>query len=214
MTTSGLVGARIVCIIIGYVFGMIQTAVFYGRLKGVDIRKVGSGNAGTTNTLRVLGPKAGAVVLLGDMLKCMAAILITYLIFGRSNPEYIILFMAYTAAGTVLGHDFPFFLKFKGGKGFATLMGCILGYNPIAFVVAGILVIIITFATDYIVIATLTMLIAFPVFVGIYTHNIIYALILAIGSLCIFLKHIPNFKKIIKKEEIGIRSSFTKKHRI
>ena len=68
----GLLVERIICITIGYIFGMIQTAVFYGRLKGVDIRKVGSGNAGTTNTLRVLGPKAGGIVLLGDMLKFIA----------------------------------------------------------------------------------------------------------------------------------------------
>jgi len=125
MTGMGLLGARIICILIGYVFGMIQTAVFYGRLKGIDIRKVGSGNAGTTNTLRVLGPKAGGIVLFGDMLKCMAAIFVTYLIFGRSNPDYSILFMTYTFAGAVLGHDFPFFLKFKGGKGIA----CTAGYT-------------------------------------------------------------------------------------
>ena len=116
---------RIVCIAVGYVFGMIQTAVFYGRMKGVDIRKVGSGNAGTTNTLRVLGPKAGGIVLLGDMLKCMAAIFITYLLFGRSNSDYIILYMTYTAAGAVLGHDFPVNLHFKGGKGIA----CTAGYT-------------------------------------------------------------------------------------
>ncbi|MBO5622599.1 MAG: glycerol-3-phosphate acyltransferase, partial [Butyrivibrio sp.] len=67
---------RVACLLIGYVFGLFQTAVLYGKLKGVDIRKVGSGNAGTTNTLRVMGPKAGAVVLLGDMLKCMAAIFV------------------------------------------------------------------------------------------------------------------------------------------
>ena len=116
---------RVICIAVGYVFGMIQTAVFYGRMKGVDLRKVGSGNAGTTNTLRVLGPKAGGIVLLGDMLKCMAAIFITYLLFGRSNPDYIILYMTYTAAGAVLGHDFPVNLHFKGGKGIA----CTAGYT-------------------------------------------------------------------------------------
>ena len=78
---------RIICLLVGYAFGHIQTAVMYGKLKGVDIRKVGSGNAGTTNTLRVMGAKAGLIVLLGDMLKCMAAILITYFLFGRSNPN-------------------------------------------------------------------------------------------------------------------------------
>ena len=97
--------------------------MLYGKLKGVDIRSVGSGNAGTTNTLRVMGPKAGAVVLLGDMLKCMAAIFITYLLFGKANPEYIILYITYTAAGAVLGHDFPLMLKFKGGKGIACTAG-------------------------------------------------------------------------------------------
>ena len=116
---------RIVSLLIGYAFGHIQTAVMYGKLKGVDIRKVGSGNAGTTNTLRVLGPKAGFIVLLGDMLKCMAAIFISYLLFGRQHPELQILYMTYTAAGAVLGHDFPLHLKFKGGKGIA----CTAGYT-------------------------------------------------------------------------------------
>ncbi len=121
----GLLVERIICLVIGYVFGTFQTAVLYGKLKGVDIRKVGSGNAGTTNTLRVMGPKAGGIVLLGDMLKCMTAIFITYLLFGKANPEYIILYITYTAAGAVLGHDFPVMLKFKGGKGIA----CTAGYT-------------------------------------------------------------------------------------
>ena len=119
----GLLVERLICLIVGYLFGTFQTAVLYGKLKGVDIRSVGSGNAGTTNTLRVMGPKAGAVVLLGDMLKCMAAIFITYLLFGKANPEYIILYITYTAAGAVLGHDFPLMLKFKGGKGIACTAG-------------------------------------------------------------------------------------------
>lgn len=122
---GNLLVERIICALIGYVFGTFQTAVIYGKMKGVDIRSVGSGNAGTTNTLRVMGPKAGAIVLLGDMLKCMAAIFVTYLLFGRNNPAYIILYMAYTAAGAVLGHDFPLHLKFKGGKGIA----CTAGYT-------------------------------------------------------------------------------------
>jgi glycerol-3-phosphate acyltransferase PlsY len=97
----------------------------YGKIKGVDIRKVGSGNAGTTNTLRVLGPKAGAIVLLGDMLKCMVSIFICWLIFGRNNPDYKVFYMTYAAAGCVLGHDFPLHLHFKGGKGIA----CTAGYT-------------------------------------------------------------------------------------
>ena len=116
---------RVLCLLIGYALGHFQTAVLYGKLKGIDIRKVGSGNAGTTNTLRVLGAKAGLIVLLGDMLKCMLAIFISWLLFGRNKSELMILYMTYTAAGSVLGHDFPLHLHFKGGKGIA----CTAGYT-------------------------------------------------------------------------------------
>ena len=116
---------RVFCLLIGYVLGHFQTAVLYCKMKGVDIRSVGSGNAGTTNTLRVMGPKAGFIVLLGDMLKCMLAIFVSYLLFGRSNPDYMILYMTYTAAGCILGHDYPLHLHFKGGKGIA----CTAGYT-------------------------------------------------------------------------------------
>lgn len=75
---------RIICIIIGYVFGMFQTAFFYGKMHGIDIREHGSGNAGTTNTLRVLGTKAGLIVFAGDVLKCMIAVWITTLIFKEA----------------------------------------------------------------------------------------------------------------------------------
>ena len=72
---------RFICLLIGYAFGLIQTGYIYGKMKGVDIRKEGSGNAGTTNALRTLGKKAGAMTLIGDMLKCVIAILIVLLYF-------------------------------------------------------------------------------------------------------------------------------------
>ena len=98
---------RVLCAVIGYFFGMIQTAVFYGKLKGVDIRKVGSGNAGTTNTLRTMGTKAGFIVLFGDMIKCIVAIWLTSFILGKVLPaevfaQYKWLFRIYTAAGCLL----------------------------------------------------------------------------------------------------------------
>ena len=103
---------RIACTVIGYLFGMVQTAYFYGRLKGIDIRKHGSGNAGTTNTLRVLGTGAGAVVLIGDMIKCVLAILLTSFLFGKSHPEILYVLKIYTAFGCVIGHDLPFYMNF------------------------------------------------------------------------------------------------------
>ena len=76
---------RILCLVIGYVFGLFQTGYLYGKQQGIDIRKVGSGNAGTTNALRAMGPKAGAIVMAGDILKCLFAILLTWFLFGRNH---------------------------------------------------------------------------------------------------------------------------------
>ena len=195
--------------LISYLVGSINTAFFLSKILKKDIRSGGSGNLGASNATLTLGWKWGIVVGACDIFKGFILVFTAKMFF--SEYEYLP-YIATTMA--VIGHMFPFYLKFRGGKGFATLMGCILGYNWLVFVIAGVLTIVITFVSDYIVLSTLTMLIGFPVYVGISTHNIIYPLILSVGSICIFFKHIPNFMKIIKKEEIGIRSSFTKKQRI
>ena len=135
---------RVLCLLTGYAFGLIQTAVIYCRMKGVDIRNVGSGNAGTTNTLRVLGAKAGFTVLFGDMLKCIAAVVLTTLVFGSRYPELKYLLKIYTAAGCVLGHDFPFYMKFKGGKGIACTAGYIVAFKW-TFIIGGLLAFLIPF---------------------------------------------------------------------
>ncbi len=115
---------------IGYVFGLFQTAYLYGKLHGIDIRNYGSGNAGTTNTLRTLGTKAGLIVLLGDIMKCILAIVLTNMLFQNSHPDEIYLLKIYAAAGAILGHNFPFYLHFKGGKGIAATAGMILSFHP------------------------------------------------------------------------------------
>ena len=90
---------RIICLLIGYVFGLFQTAYIYGKCHGIDIREHGSGNAGTTNTLRVLGTKAGLVVFAGDVLKCILAILFVRWLFGGAYADKMYLLTMYTAAG-------------------------------------------------------------------------------------------------------------------
>ena len=110
---------RLICLAVGYLFGLIQTSYIYGRMQGIDIRTQGSGNAGTTNALRVLGKKAGAITFVGDACKCIAAILLVRLLFSGSYPDMVPLLCVYTGAGVVLGHNFPFYLNFKGGKGIA-----------------------------------------------------------------------------------------------
>ena len=106
---------RLICVVIGYLFGLFQTGYFYGKLKHIDIRQHGSGNAGTTNALRTLGWTAGAITFLGDCLKCVAAVAVVYWLYGSTHDNISLLAM-YAGMGAVLGHNFPFYLKFKGGK--------------------------------------------------------------------------------------------------
>lgn len=158
---------RIICIIIGYVFGMFQTAFFYGKMHGIDIREHGSGNAGTTNTLRVLGTKAGLIVFAGDVLKCMIAVWITTLIFKGSHADEIYLLKLYTAAGAILGHNYPFYLKFKGGKGIAATAGLILAFHPYFIPVGFVLFFGVFLTTHYVSLGSLL------IYVGLMTEMVI-----------------------------------------
>lgn len=119
---------RVACLLIGYVCGLFQTAYIYGRINGIDIREYGSGNSGTTNALRVLGMKAGLIVFAGDILKILAAGFLVTVLFNQGDffGDRAALYKLYAGLGAVLGHNFPFYLNFKGGKGIAVTSGLIL----------------------------------------------------------------------------------------
>lgn len=146
---------RIICLAIGYVLGLFQTAYIYGKLHGIDIRNYGSGNAGTTNTLRTLGIRAGLIVLLGDIVKCILAVVLASVIFGKTHPDTIYLLKIYAAAGAILGHNFPFYLKFKGGKGIAATAGMILSFHPYLIPMGVIIFFGIFFTTHYVSLGSL-----------------------------------------------------------
>lgn len=139
---------RVICLLIGYVCGLFQTAYIYGKMHGIDIRTVGSGNAGTTNALRVLGKKAGLIVFLGDVAKTVIAVVIVRLLFGTVYADSIYMLVLYTAAGVILGHNFPFYMGFKGGKGIAATAGMIASLGPWFILVEG-LVFLVTFLTTH-----------------------------------------------------------------
>lgn len=120
---------RLICLVIGYVCGLFQTSYIYGRMHKIDIREHGSGNAGTTNALRTLGKKAGAITLLGDCLKCIVAVLLARILYGNSHQEMMPLLGLYAAFGCILGHNFPFYLKFHGGKGIAASVGMLIAVD-------------------------------------------------------------------------------------
>lgn len=154
---------RLVCVVIGYVFGLFQTGYIYGKMHGIDIRDYGSGNAGTTNMLRTLGTGAGAVTLLGDAFKCVIAVIVTKFLFRTSHADILPLLGLYTAAGVILGHNFPFYLKFHGGKGIAATAGLILSMDPFMTLIALGVFVLTLCLTHYVSLGSLLVYICFMI---------------------------------------------------
>lgn len=152
---------RLICIVIGYICGLFQTSYIYGRANGIDIRNYGSGNAGTTNALRTLGAKAGAVTFLGDCFKCVIAVLLVRVIFGNSHRDIIRLLGLYASAGAILGHNFPFYLKFKGGKGIACTAGLLVAFDWRLTLAALTVFLIAFFVTHYVSLGSMLVYVVF-----------------------------------------------------
>lgn len=214
---------RLICLLIGYVFGLFQTAFIYGKAHGIDIREKGSGNAGTTNTLRVFGTKAGLLVFAGDCLKCIFAVLLVRLLFGQSHGDIIYLLCLYTAAGAILGHNYPFYMGFRGGKGIAVTAGFVLSFHPY-FIILGVLMFFgIFFTTHYVSLGSLLVYVSLMiemiicgqcgVFQGMSQANLIemYLLMTALTALA-FWKHRSNIVRLIHGEER--KTYLTKKNKL
>jgi len=202
---------RLICLLIGYGCGLFQTSYIYGKAHGIDIREYGSGNAGMTNALRTFGAKAGAITFLGDCLKCVAAVLIVRIIFGNSHAEYIKLLGLYAAGGTILGHNYPFYMKFRGGKGIAATAGLFLSFDWRITLLGLIVFLIAFFTTHYVSLGSLLIYIVFVIGTIIFGQMGLYHMeqrylnemyIAAILLACLaFYKHRENIKRIIHGEE-------------
>ena len=195
----------ILCLFIGYVFGCFQTGYIYGRCHGIDIRQYGSGNVGTTNTLRVLGKKAGYITYLGDALKAIIAILLVkYLVYGQLlvpalSPQ---LLLAYTGLGVALGHNYPLYLKFKGGKGIAVTSGVMLALDLRIGLVGIIGFLIIFFITRYVSVGSLYMSLSFPVCVLIlYPGQWHLFGVSIVFWLMAWMRHRENIKRLMNGNE-------------
>ena len=147
--------ARVICLVAGYAFGLLQTSYIYGRMKGIDIREHGSGNAGTTNALRVLGKKAGLIVFIGDLFKAIIISAIVHVVIGHLYPNEVYLYLAYAGLGTVLGHNFPCYLHFKGGKGIATTAAAMMAFDWRIGLCCFIIFVVVTAATRYVSLASI-----------------------------------------------------------
>lgn len=202
---------RLICLAIGYVCGLFQTSYIIGRIYKTDIREHGSGNAGTTNALRTFGRKAGALTLLGDCLKCVAAVLLVNLFLGKNYEDILPLLNVYAAAGCILGHNFPFYLNFRGGKGVAASVGFILAFDWRLFVVCAVIFFGLFFMTHYVSLCSLSAyLAAFVAMVilgqsGAYgmdsTHMTEMYVVMGLMTALAFFRHRENVSRLMKGTE-------------
>jgi len=189
-----------IMILIGYLLGCFNLAFIISKIKQVDLRKTGSKNLGASNTFITFGKGFGVLVGASDIFKCTLAILLAKLIFP--DIDYLPYLVG---VACVLGHMFPFYLKFKGGKGFASFVGMTLGINWKFFIIIGICIILITLITKYIVLATMATVISYPIFLFFDTHNWWIVTMIAILSSIIIIKHYKNLIRIAKGEEFKFK---------
>lgn len=191
----------LICLICGYGFGCISSAYLIGKAYKVDIRKYGSGNLGMTNALRTLGWKAGALTYLGDFLKAVIPILIIRnVIFA--DLEYAQLLALYTGLGVVLGHNYPFWLKFKGGKGIAVTSGVMAAFDPLLIpVFVGVFVVAVAI-TKYVSVGSLLLSILFPIWIAIRHPGDVHMLIIGLlYTISAFYTHRKNIKRLMNGTE-------------
>jgi len=206
---------RFIALAIGYFIGAFQTGYFYGKAHGIDIREHGSGNAGATNTLRTLGKKAGAVTFFGDCFKGVGAVLLVTHFFGANfNGDPRILGL-YAGLGAVLGHNFPFYLKFKGGKGIACTAGIVFAICPQVVPTCLATFIICMWLTQYVSLGSILMAALFAIQViefnmmgvlGVPAENILEFDILAvIFAVMAIWRHKSNIERLRAGTENKIR---------
>ena len=186
--------------VLSYLAGCSNMALYLSKWKKVDMRAAGSGNLGASNALVLMGWKAAVLVGIHDIGKAYLAVFLARLFFPElPNVE------AVAGVACVLGHIFPFYLRFKGGKGFASYLGMTIALNwKFALLVLAV-VVLVTFLTDYIVVGTVSTVLMVPAYMGYATGSLLLSAILLIGTAAILFKHRENYVRILNGTEIGFR---------
>lgn len=199
----------LIAAVLGYLLGTSNMALYLSKIKKVDPRSGGSGNLGASNAMILMGWKAGILVGIHDIAKAVLCVFLAKYLF----PELIHV-GAVAGVACVVGHVFPFYLKFRGGKGFASYVGLMFALNWKLGIVVEILIILVKLITDYLVLGTFTTITVVPVWMGIAQHSFILALILLVGTAVIFYKHRENITRLRNGTEIGLRSANRGDHRV
>ena len=196
-------------VLAAYLIGCSNMALYIAKVRKVDLKKHGSGNPGASNAAILMGWRAGVAVAVHDIGKAWLAVFLAGLLFPQLPA------VRETAGiACVLGHIFPFYMCFKGGKGFASYLGMTLALNWKFALVMMAVVLVVTVVADYIVVGTFTTIAVVPVYFGIATHSLLAVLVLLAGSIAIFCRHWENIRKIRAGTEIGLRSTIKKEHRV
>ena len=198
----------ILAAVVGYLFGCINPATLIAKIKKVDIRNMGSKNPGASNVFITVGKGYGVLVGLSDILKSFIASQIMLLITGGDFGVSV-----FAGAMAVFGHNYPFWLKFNGGKGFAPFLGLVLFYDWKLFLIFVVIIAAIILITDYISIATFSLTAFMPFYVFFSGELKIAVFAFLLTAVTIWIRHHQNMKNLIKGTEIGFRgkNKFVKK---
>ena len=197
----------VIIFIIGYLLGSFSPAYFIGKYaKNIDLRSKGSGNLGSTNVMRVLGAKSALITFVIDVLKGFLAMYISNIMFSDVYSSWGAVGMLVGGVAVVLGHNFPFYLNFKGGKGIATSFGVALYINPFGALCMLLCEWLVTLTTGYVSLASVINCIALPFFInlfhfGPYVTNIYTWILCIILGVIALIRHIPNIKRLLKGKE-------------
>ena len=192
----------ILVIALSYLVGCSNMAKYIAAVKKVDLKAGGSGNLGASNAVILMGWKAGVLTALHDIGKSALAVILARMVF----PD-LPLIGAAAGVASVLGHIYPFWMKFKGGKGFASYLGMTIALHWKFAIAVLLLVVVVTLVTDYIVAATTTTIIIVPIGLGVLTHSLLLPLILLVASAVIAWKHKDNYVRMYNGTEIGFRKA-------
>lgn len=196
---------EIFLIFVAYLIGSIPTSVWVSKyFFDFDIRDYGSGNAGATNTYRILGPKWGTLVMIGDMLKAIIAVKLAFFLPEAHTYEiYLTNLQLGLGLAAVLGHIFPIWADFRGGKGVASLFGMVLGIQPnVALCCVGVFVLVL-FLTRWVSLSSILASVAFPVFILVIFNEPekLYRIFAIAVALMVLLTHQKNIGRILKGNE-------------
>ena len=196
---------EIFLIVVAYLLGSIPTAVWTSNFFfGIDIRDYGSGNAGATNTYRVLGSKWGTFVMIVDMLKALVAVKLAFFLPTELHGDFYLINMQLALGlSAVVGHIFPIWAEFRGGKGVASLFGMVLGIQPnVAICCVGIFILVL-YATRWVSLSSILASLAFPVFI-LFIFNepeTLYRIFAILVALLVIFTHQKNISRILKGNE-------------